>query len=228
VTKLQQRAIEPQRDRWINLFLRRGLNWLAQATFLWLANENLFAFNWLIEHLQMHYLKTNNIFQLKSFWNEANAVQCVCWWYLIRTVLRTSIKILSLPSMFNFHSMILQRWMLFLWQLGCLLSQKLHSMRGQNYQHPECGSFMILLISPKRTPLLARVYWFFLLYPLSSILNNTTFQKLDVFPSPQLRGWETPTLLRPLEITNPNHCSGYSHLLTWGQKQIYFPKRCVL
>jgi hypothetical protein len=49
-------------------------------------------------------------------------------------------------------------------------------------------------------------YWAFGFCPLSGILKtqkNTTFQKLDLFPSLG-EGWESPTLLGPLERTNPN------------------------
>jgi hypothetical protein len=50
-------------------------------------------------------------------------------------------------------------------------------------------------------------YWlFFLLCPLSGILNlNTTFWKLDLFPSSG--EWETPMLLGSLETANLNHWS---------------------
>jgi hypothetical protein len=54
-------------------------------------------------------------------------------------------------------------------------------------------------------------YWVFGLCPSSGILNNTTFRKLDLFPSAG-EGWKTPTQLDPLERE-------------W--KRIQFPKRCV-
>jgi hypothetical protein len=43
-----------------------------------------------------------------------------------------------------------------------------------------------------------RNYWVFGLCPSSGILKNTMFHKLICF-RPQVKGWETPTLLGPLE-----------------------------
>jgi hypothetical protein len=48
----------------------------------------------------------------------------------------------------------------------------------------------------------AQNYWVFGLFPSSGILENTTFRKLDLFPS-------------------------FSPTFTWGWKQIQFPKRRV-
>jgi hypothetical protein len=43
------------------------------------------------------------------------------------------------------------------------------------------------------------------------------------------RGWETPTLLGPLERANLNHCRvDAPHPVARGRKQIRFPKRSVL
>jgi hypothetical protein len=73
--------------------------------------------------------------------------------------------------------------------------------------------------------------WVFGLCPFSGILTkleNTTFRKLDLFPSSGY-GWETATLLGPLERANLNHWTQQSRCpppLTWGRKQIHFPKRC--
>jgi hypothetical protein len=50
-------------------------------------------------------------------------------------------------------------------------------------------------------------YWDFGLCPSSDIpknTKNTTFRKLDLLPSAG-EGWETPTLLGPLERANLNH-----------------------
>jgi hypothetical protein len=51
--------------------------------------------------------------------------------------------------------------------------------------------------------------WVFGLCPSSGILEikNTTFRKLDLFPSSGERDRETPTLLGPLERANLNHGS---------------------
>jgi hypothetical protein len=49
-----------------------------------------------------------------------------------------------------------------------------------------------------------RDYWVFGLRPSSGILNNTAFRKLICF-RPQVRGWETPILLGPLERANLSH-----------------------
>jgi hypothetical protein len=38
---------------------------------------------------------------------------------------------------------------------------------------------------------------------IDGIKRNTAFRGLDLFPS-TVEGWETPTLLGPLEITDPN------------------------
>jgi hypothetical protein len=46
----------------------------------------------------------------------------------------------------------------------------------------------------------SRNYWVCGLYPTTGILKNT-FRKLDLFPSSG-EGWETSTLLVPLERTN--------------------------
>jgi hypothetical protein len=51
--------------------------------------------------------------------------------------------------------------------------------------------------------------------PVFQKLENTTFRKLDLFPSSG-EGAKTLTLLGPL-----------SDSLTWGRKHVQFPKRCV-
>jgi hypothetical protein len=54
------------------------------------------------------------------------------------------------------------------------------------------------------------------LFPSSGILKtqkNTTFRKLDLFPSSG-EGWETPTLLGPLEIANLSHWTTYVSITT--------------
>jgi hypothetical protein len=48
-------------------------------------------------------------------------------------------------------------------------------------------------------------YWGFGLFPSSDILENTTFRKLDLFPSSGEGGEKTPTQLGPLERVNHNH-----------------------
>jgi hypothetical protein len=48
-----------------------------------------------------------------------------------------------------------------------------------------------------------RNFWVSGLYPSSGIWRNTTFRKLDLFPS---SGKKTPTQLGPLERANVNHC----------------------
>jgi hypothetical protein len=48
-------------------------------------------------------------------------------------------------------------------------------------------------------------YGVFGLYPSSDVLKDTTFRKLDLFPSSG-EGLEIPTLLGPLERANLNHC----------------------
>jgi hypothetical protein len=64
------------------------------------------------------------------------------------------------------------------------------------------------------------------------MLENTTFRKLDLFPS-SVEGRETPALLGPLERANLNHWTNGTQQsrclppLTWGQKQIQFLKYCV-
>jgi hypothetical protein len=58
--------------------------------------------------------------------------------------------------------------------------------------------------------------------------KNTTFRKLDLFPSSGEGAGDT---LGRLERACPNHWAnwvGGSFPLTWGRKQIRFPKRCVL
>jgi hypothetical protein len=50
----------------------------------------------------------------------------------------------------------------------------------------------------------AQNYWIFLRFPPSGILENTTFQKLDLFPSSGKEG-KTPTQLGTLERANLNH-----------------------
>jgi hypothetical protein len=49
-------------------------------------------------------------------------------------------------------------------------------------------------------------YWVFGLCRSSIILKNTTFRKMDLFPSSH-DVWETPTLLGPLERANLNQSS---------------------
>jgi hypothetical protein len=61
------------------------------------------------------------------------------------------------------------------------------------------------------------------------VLENTTFRKLDLFPSSG-EGKGTPTLLSQYERSNLNHWTQQSMYLppfAWGRKQIQFPKRCV-
>jgi hypothetical protein len=62
--------------------------------------------------------------------------------------------------------------------------------------------------------------WVFGLCPSSGILKNTTFRKLDLFPSAG-KGWETPALLGPLERANLNHWSSivYFRIPDDGQVQ---------
>jgi hypothetical protein len=77
-------------------------------------------------------------------------------------------------------------------------------------------------------------YWAFRLFPLSGVLKNTTFRKQISF-RPQIRGWETPALLVPLERANLSHWSSdlrtqqsVSDPLTWGRKQIRSETPCSL
>jgi hypothetical protein len=84
-------------------------------------------------------------------------------------------------------------------------------------------------------------YWVFGLFPLSCILENRAFRKLDLFPSSgedEGEDKKTPTLLGPLERANlqwfrfalskwPNWVGVFSPTFTWGRKQIQFPKRHV-
>jgi hypothetical protein len=49
-------------------------------------------------------------------------------------------------------------------------------------------------------------YWVFGHWPSSGILKNTTYWKLDLFPSSG-KVWETPTLLGLLERANLKHCN---------------------
>jgi hypothetical protein len=61
------------------------------------------------------------------------------------------------------------------------------------------------------------------------------FRKLDL--SPQVRGWQTPTLLGTVErdevqwsalaLSNGPKRLAVSHLLAWEREQIQFPKYCV-
>jgi hypothetical protein len=53
----------------------------------------------------------------------------------------------------------------------------------------------------------AQDYCIFGLCPLSDIVKNMTFQNWVCF-HPQVRGWEAPTLLGPLERANLNHWIG--------------------
>jgi hypothetical protein len=84
-------------------------------------------------------------------------------------------------------------------------------------------------------------YWVFGLYTSSGILENMTFRKLDLFLSSGEGGGEDTSQLGPLERANLNYWIEWSRLalsngpnwvsvflLTWGQKQIQFPKRRVL
>jgi hypothetical protein len=89
-----------------------------------------------------------------------------------------------------------------------------------------------------------RDYWIFLLLLLSGILKNTTFRKRDLFPKrffleyrtmvevqkPSNPKWYTPYTkvqwLR-LALSNGTNRVGVYHPLTWGRKQIQFPKRRV-
>jgi hypothetical protein len=48
-------------------------------------------------------------------------------------------------------------------------------------------------------------FFFFLLFPSSGILENTTFRKLDLFPSSGEGGGEDTYSVGPLERANPNH-----------------------
>jgi hypothetical protein len=63
-------------------------------------------------------------------------------------------------------------------------------------------------------------YWVFGLRPLSGILKNTTFRKLDLFPS-SVEGWETPTQLSPLERANPNIQASPPHKCGHGGERSY-------
>jgi hypothetical protein len=58
------------------------------------------------------------------------------------------------------------------------------------------------------------------LFPSSGILENTTFRKLDLFPSSGEGGGEDTTQLGPLERANLNHWTSDGNIL--------FPKRRVL
>jgi hypothetical protein len=62
-----------------------------------------------------------------------------------------------------------------------------------------------------------RDYWDLGLCPSSGILTNTAFRKWDLLPSSGA-GWETSTLLGPLEWGNPN----YWQLATYFQADILF------
>jgi hypothetical protein len=94
-----------------------------------------------------------------------------------------------------------------------------------------------ILYSTFKTVHFGQSYWVSGLCPSSGILNtgNTTFLKLDQFPSSD-EGRKIPTLLGPLETTNlkwlrlalskgPKRV-GVS-FLTWGRKQVQFPKHSV-
>jgi hypothetical protein len=58
-----------------------------------------------------------------------------------------------------------------------------------------------------------RNYWVFGLCPSPGILKNRTFRKPDLFPSSG-EGWETPTLLGPLERANLMHSTAYVSIIT--------------
>jgi hypothetical protein len=68
-----------------------------------------------------------------------------------------------------------------------------------------------------------RIAGFLQFFPSSGVLasRNTTFRKLDLFPSSYWGGGKTPTQLGPLERANHNPP------FTCGRKQIQFPKRHV-
>jgi hypothetical protein len=92
-------------------------------------------------------------------------------------------------------------------------------------------------------------YWGFGLFPSSGVFGSrNTFRKLICF-HPQVKGEKTSIHLSPLERANLNHLvivclihhgqnpkknlskgpnRVYFSLLTWGRKQIQFPKGCVL
>jgi hypothetical protein len=75
----------------------------------------------------------------------------------------------------------------------------------------------------QQTVIISQNYWFFGLFPSSGVLGsrNTTFQKLDLFPSSgEGRGEDTYSVwpLRKSCLLPP---------FTWGRKQIQFPKRHV-
>jgi hypothetical protein len=61
-------------------------------------------------------------------------------------------------------------------------------------------------------------YWALEFCPSFGILKNTTFRKLDLFPSSGVG-------VGFLHLINR---IGVSHPLTWGPKLLHFSKRCVL
>jgi hypothetical protein len=65
-------------------------------------------------------------------------------------------------------------------------------------------SYGLSVVKSSECPDLCGDYWDFGICISSGILKNTTFRKLDLFPS---SGWGggTPTLLGPLERANLNH-----------------------
>jgi hypothetical protein len=74
------------------------------------------------------------------------------------------------------------------------------------------GEEEIPLRNSGKQNLCIRKYWVLGLRPSSGILKeleNTKFRKLDLFPSSDERGRETPTLLGPLERANLNHWTTY-------------------
>jgi hypothetical protein len=75
-----------------------------------------------------------------------------------------------------------------------------------------CASGMPLCPSLHKTKIInPQDYWVFGLCPSSGVLKNTTFRKLDVFPTSG-EGWGTPGLLDPLERANLDHWTTYVSL----------------
>jgi hypothetical protein len=77
------------------------------------------------------------------------------------------------------------------------------------------------IVDKKVTKLVQNSQNFSGLFPSSCILKNTTFRKLDLFPSSGEGGEKTPTQLSPLERANLNHWTNpgpwktpYKHLTT--------------
>jgi hypothetical protein len=71
----------------------------------------------------------------------------------------------------------------------------------------------VLLVFLPKSVEETRDYCDFGIYPLSGILRDTTFLKLDLFSSSGV-GWEAPTLLGPLERTIIAHQFALEHRMT--------------